>query len=98
MMTLISDRPYRYQWLKERYKDNICFFRAGNKRIALVGTNVVPQMAAMQIDVKIPLWKQAMNMQMGRKPAATRKTIHTYRTEPINNPEKLVYSLWEQNN
>ena len=98
MITLISDRLYRYQWLKEHYKDNICFFRADNRNIALVGTNVVPQMATMQIDVKIPLWKQAMNMQTGKKPAATRKEIHTYRVIPVQNPIGLVFELWGQKN
>ena len=90
-----SPLNHRYDWLKATYKENVIFFRAAGKYIALTGTDTVPEEVVMIEEKKVPEWKQYMNIQMGRRPRTTTESRRLYRTETVNNPQTALYKLWE---
>jgi len=84
---------FRYDYLKRRYPD-ICFFRAGNKFIALTGYSKVPDMVLIEESTKVPEWKQALELQMGKVPSSTRTTLRRYRPMVILRPENYSYEIY----
>ena len=84
----------RPEAILQQYSGNVAFFRAGRHIIALVGTTEVPFEVQIVEQTKVPLWKQSMEMQMGRRPRGYNQSTKYYRTQPITDIYAYTYDLY----
>ena len=83
-----------YNLLLQRFGDAVCFFRASNRIIALLGVAKVPDNVCIVEYVDEPLWKQSMSLQMGIPPQK-KISRRSYRTYEIKNPQNYHFEVFE---
>lgn len=98
-MQSIKSKGYRSNLEEVEQKEKIFntnVLRLGNKKVIVVGFNPNDNVVAMEETKKVPIYKQAMQMQMGRYPQSEVKNKVMYHPILIENQSKNEYlEVWE---
>lgn len=94
----VTNGWYSADEIKYRYRDDVVFCRIPytNTPIAIIGISKMPREVVVIEMQKIPQWKQAMQMQMGRKPKTVTEQRRSYLVSALKQPlDSTRYELYK---
>lgn len=78
---------FTHDYLASRGNCKFKFIRANGKSIAIAHRGELDNIRLVTVNIieetKVPLWKQSMQLQMGKVPKSKIEDIRNYRVEPI---------------
>ena len=86
---------FTHDYLASRGNCKFKFIRANGKSIAIAHQGQLDSIRIPVVTIieetKVPLWKQSMQLQMGRVPQQSIEDRRTYRVEPIKDEQLKRY-------
>ena len=86
---------FTHDYLASRGNCQFKFIRANGKSIAIAHQGQLDSIRIPVVTIieetKVPLWKQSMQLQMGRVPQQSIEDRRTYRVEPIKDEQLKRY-------